>query len=250
MWFSTVNWVGIFSSELKSKLFSKELWKVFFKEFICFLSSAVLAHTQKNMTQHLYIEGFSMVLLTASVSFIHFRITLFSVVGSQPWGITSSPLLPILQKLKFLLGCLITEYEFCETHNDVAIYNISKSSHKIQALGISYVLWLFRPLLIPFLHQWTSQACSVCYAVWDILWSQSFSPVPALFLALFPPQYGLSAQHCAVFWNCAKPLNKHHILDWVQVWVLGWWFFKVLFKHCVWVARATEQFLHACKIIH
>lgn len=76
-------------------------------------------------------------------------IIIFSVVGSQPWGITSSPLLPIL---KFPLGCLIVEYEFCETHNDVDIYNISKSRRKIQVLGSSYVLWLLRLLLISFMH--------------------------------------------------------------------------------------------------
>lgn len=144
--------VGTYFNSLDKFLFSEELWKIF-NEFICFLSSAVLAHAQKSMTQHLYIEGFLMVLLTTSISFIHFRIMLFSVVGSQPWGITSSPLLAILQKLKFPLGCLIVGYEFCETHNDVDIYKISKSRCKIQTLGSSCVLWLLRLLLIPFLHQ-------------------------------------------------------------------------------------------------
>lgn len=60
-----------------------------------------------------------------------------------------------------------------------------------------------------------------------VLWSQPFSPVPALSLAPLPLQHGLSVQHCAAFWNCAKPLSKHSILDWMQAWGVGWWLFKV-----------------------
>lgn len=103
----------------------------------------MLANTQKNLTQHLYVEGFHDS-YNCFCKFYSFGITQFSVIGSQP---LLPP--PILQKFKFSLGCLMTGYEFCETR-DVGIYNLSKSRCEIRALGSSRVLGLFRLLLIPF----------------------------------------------------------------------------------------------------
>lgn len=248
VWFPAVP-TGKFVKWIEIKIIFRRVMIDFSEEFICFLSSVALAHTQKNLTQHLYIEGFHD-FFNYFCKFYSFSITIFSVIGSQPWGIIPFSCLQHYKHLNFSLGCLITGYEFCETR-DVVIYNISKSRCEIRASGSSHVLWLFRLLLIPFFAaiNLPRMQCLLCCD--GCLVESVLVPSACPFPAFVSSAVLLICKTLCSLLKWCKPLNKFGIFGWMQAWGLVWSLFIVLgCGHCLWGACSTEWTLSACKIIH